>query len=87
MYHFVEPKDNEIKEILNESHQLHSSDISQIKGFVMTDEELDEYNLRNNNKVKIRKIPKRYQNCIDDFITDYWDGNYSFERKKYIRVY
>lgn len=85
MWKFLEVFNEELKNDLMKTHQLHSSDISEIEGFIMTDEEIDELNIKNKN-VRIRRIPKRYQDCIDDFITDYWDGDYTFERKKYIRV-
>lgn len=85
MWKFIEVFNEELKNDLIKTHQLHSSDISEINGFVMTDEEIDELNIKDKN-VKIRRIPKRYQENIDEFIEDYWDGDYTFERKKYIRV-
>ena len=85
MWKFVEVFNEELKNDLMKSHQLHSSDISNIEGFVMTDEEIDELNIKDKNVI-IRRIPKRYQGCIADFIADYWDGDYTFERKKYVLI-
>lgn len=83
MWKFVEVFNEELKNDLMKTHQLHSSDISEIEGFVMTDEEIDELNIKDKN-VRIRRIPKRYQGYIADFIVDYWDGDYTFERQKYV---
>lgn len=47
----------------------------------------DDVDLLNLN-IKEHKIPKRYQNNIEDFKTDYWDGNFTFEKKqkRYIEI-
>jgi len=63
----------------------HSSDISDIEGFIVEDDRLKE--IKKSCKVKVYDIPERYQDCIDDFVTDYWDGDFSFDfDKKYVEV-
>ena len=84
MYKFVEPLNDQTYDYLYEEYgEPESSDISEIIGWVVNDD-VDLSNLN----IKEYKIPKRYQNNIEDFKTDYWDGNFTFEnkQKRYIEI-
>ena len=84
MYKFVVPLNVQAYDYLYEEYgEPETSDISEIIGWVVDDND----NL-SNLKIKKYKIPNRYQNYIEDFKTDYWDGNFTFEkkRKQYIEV-
>lgn len=66
--------------------QMQFQDISKIAGFVVSDNDIKQLLDSNeidlsNNKVKLYIIPNKYQDNIDEFITDYWDGNFVFEVK------
>jgi hypothetical protein len=84
MYKFVVPLNDKAFDYLYEEYaEPESSDISEIIGWVVN----DDVDLSNIN-IKEYKIPKRYQNNIEDFKTDYWDGNFTFEnkQKRYIEI-
>ena len=84
MYYFVEAfgKDKEWME--KQFGTPESSDISDIEGFVVEDDRLKE--IKKACKVKVYDIPERYQDCINDFVTDYWDGDFTFEQKRWIEA-
>ena len=65
--------------------KMNSSDVSQIEGIVITSEELNDLNnryteLNDATKCLVLIIPSKYQNNIKDFITDYWDGEFIFDK-------
>ena len=84
MYKFVVPLNDQAYDYLYKKYgEPESSDISEIIGWVVNvDVTFSEL------YIKEYKIPKRYQNNIENFKTDYWDGNFTFERKqkRYIKA-
>jgi hypothetical protein len=66
--------------------QLYSSDVSPFTGYIVNDEELKRIVDFIESEDDFREysfflgmIPPKYQNNIEDFKTDYMDGNYTFE--------
>ena len=82
MYYFVEAF-GEYKEWMESQFGYpESSDISDIEGWVLTNDQIKTIKV----DVKIREIPERYQDCIEEFKTDYWDGEFTFEKKRWREV-
>ena len=89
MYIFAEIKDEELVDKMDQTldedkFTLCSSDVSPIEGFVFDDEELEEFKqtigYKNYNRfVELHDLPQKYKECIDEFICDYWDGDWTFE--------
>lgn len=83
MYKFVEAVGNRLGDNYRwmEEHFGHpeSSDISPICGWVLDEDQISKIEV----EVRIRRIPKRYQDNIEDFKADYWDGEFVFEKKFY----
>ena len=87
MYYFAEAGNKEAYEwMYNKYGCPESSDISEIEGWVLTQSELNEISKEVFSDMIIRDIPEQYQDCIDDFRTDYWDGEFTFEKKRWIEV-
>ena len=78
MYYFVEAFGEDKEWMESQFGYPESSDISDIEGWVLTDDQIKTIKV----DVKIRDIPERYQDCIEEFKTDYWDGEFTFEKKK-----
>lgn len=79
MYYFVEAFGEDKEWMESQFGYPESSDISDIEGWVLTNDQIKTIKV----DVKIRNIPERYQDCIEDFKTDYWDGEFTFEKKRW----
>ena len=78
MYYFIEAKNKYTYNYLkNKYGHSESSDISKIEGWVLEDNEMKL--LPKELNYIIRNIPNNYQTDINEFKTDYWDGEFSFE--------
>ena len=78
MYYFIEAKNNITYNYLKEKYgHSESSDISPIEGWVVEENELDDIK----GKYNKYEIPEYYQDDIDLFKEDYWDGEYTFDGK------
>lgn len=85
MYYFIEARNKEDKLLIkNLLGRPESSDISDIEGWTVDDLKLEE--IKKLYKVIIYNIPERYQDCIEEFKTDYWDGEFTFEKKRWREV-
>lgn len=88
MWYFLTSNNKILKEIKTRypKLQMQFSDISKIAGFAVSDNDIKQLLDSNeidlcNNKVKLYIIPNKYQDNIEEFIADYWDGNFVFEAK------
>ncbi len=87
MYYFVEAGTKEAYNCLFDIYgNPESSDISDIEGWVLTQGEINNIDKEVYLDLIIRDIPEMYQDCIEDFKTDYWDGEFTFEKKRWIEV-
>ena len=85
MYYFIQAYELEDAAFLRDTlGRPESSDISDIEGWVVEDGKLRE--LENSCHFVVYDIPERYQNDIDEFKTDYWDGEFTFEKKRWIEA-
>lgn len=82
MYYFVEAFGEDKEWMESQFGYPESSDISDIEGWVLDDNQIKTIKV----DVKIRNIPERYQDCIEEFKTDYWDGEFTFEKKRWREV-
>ena len=82
MYYFVEAFGEDKEWMESQFGYPESSDISDIEGWVLTNDQIKTIKV----DVKIRNIPKYYQDCIEEFKTDYWDGEFTFEKKRWREV-
>ena len=88
MYIFAEIKDTrllkDLQECLNKDYMYSASDISPIEGFVFDNTLLEDFkkniaDWKFKKQIKLREIPDEFQNDIREFLTLYWDGDWSFE--------
>jgi hypothetical protein len=68
----------------NYNLEFHSGDRSKYEGFVVDTELLDKLNKDPNINTNCKNfcltvIPDKYQNNIEMFIEDFWDGDFSWE--------
>ena len=78
-YYFVEPLNKQFDEELKKRFNKQSSDLAcNPEGYILSDEELNEFTViksRQHRMYKLWDIPEQYQNNIDLFIEEYWDGD------------
>jgi hypothetical protein len=86
MYYFVEAFGKDKEWMKSQFGTPESSDISDIEGWVLTQGEINNIDKEVYLDLIIRDIPEMYQDCIEDFKTDYWDGEFTFEKKRWIEV-
>ena len=87
MWYFIvttEDNDRYISDKYN--YKLHSSDVCDLEGFVVNEEQIDILNKdeninTNDTDFLLIVLPDKYQNNVNEFISDYWDGNFSFRKK------
>lgn len=86
MYYFVEAFGEDKEWMESQFGYPESSDISDIEGWVLTQGEINNIDKEVYLDLIIRDIPERYQDCIEEFKTDYWDGEFTFEKKRWREV-
>ena len=75
-YYILSPNTNNFSEYLaNNGYEYMSSDLSvNPEGYLVSEKDIknkfDGYN-----NFELHEIPTQYCNNIEDFVTDYWDGN------------
>lgn len=82
MYYFVEAFGEDKEWMESQFGCPESSDISDIEGWVLTNDQIKTIKV----DVNIRNIPDRYQDCIEEFKAHYWDGEFTFEKKRWREV-
>lgn len=84
MYYFIQPKTKQMFTLLESKYMApDSSDISDIIGWALTEEQIKELDPK---QYKKWDIPEQYQDNIELFRMDYWDGDFSFEKPNYVEV-
>lgn len=85
MYYFFVPLNKELDEILKKNYRKHSSDLScNPEGYILDENQINSIIIiksRQHKYYNLYHIPEEYQNDIDEFITDYWDGNIIIEKE------
>lgn len=86
MYFFIEPLTEHFDSLLSKKFKKNYSEYSsEPEGYVLSEDDLNECNITKDpeNQFKMYDIPDKYQNCIDNFISDYWDGEFMFNGKMF----
>ena len=77
-YYFIKPYKKELDEALGENHTRHSSDLSyNPEGYILSKEEFEilKTDWEQHYDFDVYQIPSKYQDNINGFITDFWDGD------------
>ena len=87
MYRFVEALDNKTYNYLRDKYGYpESSDESSIEGWILDQEQIKELFSMSKAKIfsfRVFEIPEKYQENIDEFKCDYWDGDFVFDDDNY----
>lgn len=84
MYRFVEALDDNTYAYLRKKFgYAESSDISPIVGWILDEKQLEELMWIKELTFKVFDIPEEFQDDITGFKTQYWDGDFVFEKNRY----
>lgn len=85
MFEFIQALDNKTYNYLRDKYGYpESSDESSIEGWILDQDQTKE--LFSRSKIfnfKVYEIPEKYQENIDEFKCDYWDGDFVFDDDNY----
>ena len=83
MFEFIQALDNKTYNYLRDKYGYpESSDESSIEGWILDQDQTKELFSMSKAKIfsfKVYEIPEKYQENIDEFKCDYWDGNFVFD--------
>ena len=83
MFEFIQALDNKTYNYLRDKYGYpESSDESSIEGWILDQDQTKELFSISKAKIfsfKVYEIPEKYQDNIDEFKCDYWDGNFVFD--------
>ena len=87
MFEFIQALDNKTYNYLRDKYGYpESSDESSIEGWILDQVQTKELFLMSKAKIfslKVYEIPEKYQDNIDEFKCDYWDGDFVFDDDNY----
>ena len=87
MFEFIQALDNKTYNYLRDKYSYpESSDESSIEGWILDQEQIKELFSMTKAKIfsfKVYEIPEKYQDNIDEFKCDYWDGDFVFDDDNY----
>ena len=84
MYKFVEALNDDTYTYLRKKFgYAESSDISPIVGWILDEKQVEELIQITELTFKVFDIPEKFQDDITGFKTQYWDGDFYFEKNQY----
>ena len=87
MFEFIQALDNKTYNYLRDKYGYpESSDESSIEGWILDQDQTKELFSMSKVKIfsfKVYEIPEKYQDNIDEFKCDYWDGDFVFDDDNY----
>jgi hypothetical protein len=87
MFEFIQALDNKTYNYLRDKYGYpESSDESSIEGWILDQDQRKELFSMSKAKIfsfRVFEIPEKYQENIDEFKCDYWDGNFVFDDDNY----
>ena len=87
MFEFIQALDNKTYNYLRDKYGYpESSDESSIEGWILDQDQTKELFSRSKAKIfsfRVFEIPEKYQENIDEFKCDYWDGEFVFDDDNY----